>query len=184
MATSIGNTLIGAATVSLAAWVTAAGAGTFVDIGHHEAAVEITWKTERAKFSAERLPGVARSYPHTHGADIKIKFKEMTIADATNALNMMNALGLATTAKSGAAPNLTMFDDGPIERYQQMKITGPGVGTTGVRTYTFWRCAADGPPTIAITKTDYQSMEVTFEALCDESVAAGVNGQFFKVVDA
>lgn len=169
--------LVGAATVSVADWVTAGGAGSsFVDLGHTKAPSTLTGTIEVFDVKSERVFGIIKSKP----IDGKITLKVPTIE--VSAENLRIAFGQPAANKSGTGDNLTLRVGDFPEQYHQVTLVTSGPGTTGVRTFTFWRARITGMGELPFGKGAEQVLELTLEILYDDSVATA--DKFFKMVDA
>ncbi len=176
MAVSAAKILIGAATVSIGDWVTAAGAGSLVDVGHTKAPATITPNFEHVEITSERAVGALKLIPIDGSYSLKVSILEGVLANFQ--LAAKNADGNVT----GTPPDLIFEVGEAAERYHQITLTGiPGVGTTSVRTITIWRAAVESVAEVSFGKGVEQMLEVTFRILHDDSVSA--LGKFMKIVD-
>lgn len=178
MTVATANVLVGAATVSIGDWVTNAGGGSLTDVGHTKSAVTLAPTFEHVEITSERATGTLKMIPINGGYALKVPMLESTI------LHWEIATKQATGSATGTPPDETLQVGAMQEKYHQIQITGiPGVGTTGARTITLWRCVVESVSEIAFAKGAEQMLEVTFRVLFDDSIA-GAQGEFFDLIDA
>jgi len=173
----IQNIIIGAPSqVAISDYVATRGAGTFYNIGYTIGGVMISYKRERFKLSPDQFLGNVISEPIKAEATIKFKMLEGMIE------NLRLALALPAGAKTGADPNFTLKVN-MSERaiYHQVKVTGRGLGTTKVRTFTSWRCVFQDFEDLPLTKEGAQIIGVTID--CLEETAAG-DTDFGRFIEA
>jgi len=171
------NIVIGApASISISDYVAARGAGTFTVFGFSLGGVMISDKRDRYKVSPDQLTGNAISVPIKAEAKIKFKILEGTLQ------NLMYALGLPASAKTGTTPNFTLKRSmSAAAIYHQIKVVGVGNGTTGVRTFTAWKCVMDEIEDLGIKKEEAKVLGVTIDIL--EEAETPANGAY-QWVDA
>jgi len=171
------NIVIGApASVSVSDYVASRAAGTFALIGWTLGGVMVSDKRDRYKVSPDQLLGNVISKPIKAEAKIKFKMLEGTLE------NLRYALGLPASAKTGTTPNFTLKRNmSEAERYHQIKVVGVGNGTTGVRTFTAWRCVFDETEDLGIKKEEAKVIGVTIDVL--EEFETPANGAY-QYVDA
>lgn len=171
------NIVIGApASISVSDYVAARAAGTFVLLGFSLGGVMIGDKRTRYKVSPDQLTGDVISVPIKAEATIKFKMLEGTLE------NLRYALGLPAAAKTGTTPNFTLKRNmSAAAQYHQIKVVGVGNGTTGVRTFTAWRCVFDQIEDLGIKKEEAKVFGVTIDIL--EEADTPANGAY-QYVDA
>ena len=171
------NIIVGApASISVSDYVASRAAGTFTLLGFTLGGVMISDKRERYKVSPDQLLGNVISVPVKAEGKIKFKMLEGVLE------NLRYALGLPTSAKTGTTPNFTLKRDFSAARiYHQIKVVGVGNGTTGVRTFTAWRCVFEEFEDLGIKKDEAKVIGVTIDIL--EEAETPANGTY-QYVDA
>jgi hypothetical protein len=175
MATSNNSVLVGAATVTIGGWVSAAATTSMTDFGHTKAPVTIGAEFENFEAMSERSFGPVKIKPIGQKFTVQVPAMEVTAA------NMAVAYRQATGNLSGSAPNQTLLVDDATERYHQIIVTGPSPGTNGVGTYTFHKCHITSIAPNPIAKGDTQVLDMTFTVLKDDSVTAA--NKYFKYIE-
>lgn len=181
MANDIKRIEIGAGTISVSDYVTAGGAGSYVDIGYTEGPATIEVPRTMYEVKPDQVLGGIRAVPTEYGIDLKFAMIEAAGANA------VWALGQAAGNLTGTPPNTTMLIGDPIELYKQMKLVTKGgrltaVGVDATQTWTFWRCFVKALDAIGVTKAKEKVLGVTMGVLYDESVATA--DKYGKVVNA
>jgi len=176
MALDATNIIVGAGTFNIGAYVAAGGAGTLADVGHTSAANELAAEFENTDFESERAQGIVKTVPSKTGYTLKIPIMQ--------AESEMLRIALAQPAanQTGTGENLTLRVGARVEQYHQATIVTTGVGTTGVRTLTFWKLQAIAVDAIQYGKNALQQFIVTFRVMFDDSVTTA--DKFWKSVDA
>ena len=181
MAADIKRIEIGAATISVSAYVTAGGSGSFTDVGYTEGPATIEPGGSDYRIEPEQVLGAIRSVPTKVEHKLKFAMKEAAAA------NLQWAIRQLAANLTGTAPNYTLLVGDPVETYQQLKLVTKGgrataTGTDGTQTWTFWRCASMAVEAIGVTKEKEKIIGVTFDILYDESVATA--DKYYKQVTA
>lgn len=176
MTTSTANIMVGAATVSESAYVTAGGAGSFTDLGHTKTPVTLAISFEDYEVKSERAFGTLKKVPQTAKVALKIPMTE-AVLENYRIVTRQPAANL-----TGTPPDMTLLVGDQLEQYHQMKLDIPGVGTTGARTMTLWKCIIESLAELPFAKGLEQLLEMTMDVLYDDSVAT--DDKFFKIVDA
>lgn len=176
MAVTTASIMVGAATVSESDWVPAAGAGSFTDLGHTKTPVTIAISYEDYEVRSERAFGTLKKVPQTAKVALKIPLTESILE------NWRIATRQVAGSLTGTPPDMTLLVGDQNEQYHQMKVEVPGVGTTGARVLTLWRCIVESLAELPFAKGLEQLLEMTMDVLYDDSVATV--DKFFKVVDA
>jgi hypothetical protein len=176
MATNTANICIGAATVSIGAYVAAGGASTLVDVGHTKEAVTLTPSFDDYPITSERAFGPLKKIPIGGTFKLSVSMIESTIE------NYRVAFRQAAGSTSGTAPNLTLRVGDFAQQYHQLSIVSSGVGSTSVRTITAWRAIVESVEAVPYGKTGEQMLKVTFDLMYDDSVSTA--DKFLKIVDA
>lgn len=178
MATNTGNIAIGKAQVSISAYVTAGGAGTFVDVGHTKGPTTLSVNGNDYAVKTEQSFGTIRKIPIDAEVKLKVLMDEATLD------NMRIAFRQASGQLSGSAPNKTLLVGDITEQYHQIQIVTKGTGSAvpATRTITIWRAIVASMAEISYGKSQEQTFEVTFDVLYDDSVATG--DKFLKDVDS
>ena len=162
--------------VSMSAWVTAGGAGSFTDVGYLDGPIELGLNWEDAEFEPEQEDGPILSEPTSTRGSLKFVMSEQSVP------NFLTAFRQPTANQTGTGDNLTILvGAGTSGQYHQMKIVGKGPGTTAVRTWTVWKCATESIGGISVSKKEFGKVEVTMKVLLDPSVTTA--DKFFKQID-
>ena len=171
------NIVIGApASISVAPYAASRTPGTYVAFGFSLGGVLISDKRDRYKVSPDQLLGNVISVPVKAEAKIKFKMLEATLE------NLRYALGLTAGQKTGTTPNFTLKRNmSEVAQYHQIKVVGVGNGTTGVRTYTAWRCVFEENEDLGIKKEEAKVIGVTIDVM--EEYETPANGAY-QYVDA
>jgi len=165
MATDATKIEVGSGVFSIGDWVTAGGAGSLADVGHIKSPFEIGVAMENFDVETERAIGIVKTTPTKDDYTLKVHFHE---ADPEW---LGFALGQPDANLTGTAPDETLLVGDRSERYHQATIVGTGIGTTAVRTWTFWRLQVISLEPVLIGKAVEQSYNVTFRILRDDSVS-------------
>jgi hypothetical protein len=176
MATNTANICIGAATVSIGAYVAAGGAATLIDVGHTKEAVTLTPAFEDYAIMSERAFGPLKKIPIGGTFKLAVSLIESTIE------NYRVAFRQAGGSTSGTAPNLTLRVGDFAQQYHQIQIVSAGVGSTAVRTITAWRAIVESVEAVQYGKTGEQRLDLLFDLMYDDSVSTA--DKFLKIVDA
>ncbi len=175
----IKNAPVGAAVVSLGAYVAAGGAGTLTDVGYIKEGVELHDQTEDYELETENTQGPLRSVPIKKDVTVKVVMAENDLDKLAKLVRQ------AAAALTGAAPNKVLSVSGDQEMYFQLQIVTKGVaGATGVygtRTITCWRAVPKTRDAIKFTRKGEQVVGVTFKLMEDPSAAS--SGSFYKIAD-
>jgi len=177
------NVLIGAATVSIADWVTNPGGAspTYADIGHTSAPVTLTSERENVDVEAETAFGVVQTRVIRQAYTLVVPYLESTVE------NMRAVLSQAAAQKTGTTPNFTLAVIDPSttvgDLYKIVKVVVPGLGTNGLATYTFWKCMPSAIEAIPFAKAEPQKYTVTFKVVRDDSNSTA-NGYYFRRTDS
>ncbi len=177
MAFDITKILVGANSLfKLAPWVTAKGAGTFVDVGATLGGVILTPKTDYHPVFIDQRLGPVSQIPIKREYQIKTKMLQSDME------NLRLSLGQPAANKTGTPPNETLkIDFSAIEQYYQAQWVEPGIGTTKTRTVTSWRCVPTDAAPIPAKKDEEQAFELTL-TVCEETTGTGVDS--ILVVDS
>lgn len=178
MATNTGNICIGAAQVSIGAYVTAGGAGTLTDVGHTKGPTTLEATYNDYEIVTEQSFGAIRRIPISAAIKVKVMMDEATLD------NLRVATRQVSGNLSGSAPNKTLLVGNISEQYHQVQIIGKGPGSTtpATRTITAWRAIVETVTAISFGKQPEETFEVTFSLMFDDSVST--SDKFFKVVDS
>jgi hypothetical protein len=162
--------------IEVAPWVTAKGAGTFADAGASNGGLTFEEKVEHHMVEIDQRLGPVSAHPKKREGEIKVKYSQAEID------NLRIALGKPSGSVTGTPPDFTFKSDfSATEQYYQIKVTGKGLGTTKVRTWTFWRCFAKAMAPIPQKKDSEQFFEVTFGVL-EETTGSGTDS--WQVVES
>ena len=179
MATNSAHVMVGAATVSIGAYVTNAGPGTLTDVGHLIAPAELGSEFENFDVESERSFGIIKTVPIKAGFTLKIPIME------SRPELLRTVLRLVSGQLTGTAPNQTLAVVDPVEQYHQIQLVSAGIGTTATRTQTYWKCQALTVEPIQYGKATVQAYNATFRILRDDSITTPTtNGLYFKQVDS
>lgn len=180
MAGTTANVLVGGATkVELAAWITGkVVSSTYSDIGYTMGGVMVDPKVELYNVEVDQALGILAAIPKKRDFSVKFRFAEGTLD------NMRLALSLPTTAlvTSGTGGTLSITASAG-EQYYQMRLTGKGLGTTGVRTAVLWKTVPKDQGTWQMKKDDTQGVECTFQ-VCEDTTGSNTTATFGTINDA
>lgn len=126
--------LVGALSkVELGPWVTAKGAATFADLGFTLGQATIEEKVEYHEVDVAQRLGIIKRVPKKRTCVVKGELAQGELD------NLRSILNKPTGALTGTPPNSTLKSDlSAGAQHWQARLTSPGGGTTGVRTWTFW----------------------------------------------
>lgn len=176
MATDATKIMVGAGTFSIGAYVTAGGAGSLTDVGHVATPFELGVAMENFDVETERAVGIVKTTPQKDDYTLKVAFHE------SDPEWLRTALGQPSANLTGTAPDETLLVGDRAEQYHQATLVVSGIGTTGVRTLTFWKLQTISMEPVSFGKAIEQMYVVTFRALRDDSLATA--DKYFKQVDA
>lgn len=176
MATNTNNICVGAATVSIGAYVSAGGAVTLTDVGHTKEPPTLQPAFENYGVTSERAFGTLRKIPVSGKWQLTVPMLEATIE------NYRISCKQGSGSTTGTSPNLTLRVGQFAEQYHQITLAVPGVGSTAARTITLWRCDVESLDAISFGKTIEQVLKPTFDVNYDDTVTTA--DKFFKIVDA
>lgn len=178
MAVDITKVKCRAGVVSVGDYVTAKGAGTLVDVGLTKGGVTIGYKPTYHAIEGDQHLGELAGIPTKREIDVKFAMSQ------TEAEKFRLAMEQPAGNVTGTLPNQTFLADAnSTEQYHQvsLSIAGGGVGTTGLRLITFWRCVFTACDPIGYKKDNEQMYAVTMRVY-QELTGTG-NDTFFKQVD-
>jgi len=175
MATDTTQIHIGAATVSVGAWVTAGGAGSLTDVGHMKGPATLTPSFEDYEIKSERAFGTLKREPQDAKLSLALDLQE------TTGEHMRIAFRQPAANLTGTSPDKTLRIGDMAEQYHQITLVATGPGTTNVRTLTLWRGFVESTGAIPYAKGEEQHYPVTFDILYDDSVTS--LDKFGKQVD-
>lgn len=176
MATDSTNVYVGAATVSLGAYVSNAGAGSLTDVGHTKAPVELAPEFENYDVSSERVFGILKSVPIGASYTLKVPMMECTLE------HLRVATRQASTQLNNTTSTLAVSD--PQEQYHQITCAITDA-TAGTQTLTLWKCQVASMEPVPFAKGDSQVYNVTFRVLYDDSITTPTtNGYYWKRVNS
>ncbi|HEY3175678.1 MAG TPA: hypothetical protein VGK94_07950 [Candidatus Polarisedimenticolia bacterium] len=181
MATALRKIAIGRADVSLSAYVTAGGAGTFTDVGHTKGPCTIEESGSDYEVKSEQELGSLMSVPIEKKVMLKFAMIEADVA------NLQKALRQPSGNLTGTPPNSILAVGDPQEEYRQIQLVTKGIkgtatGAAATRTVTIWRGAFVSIEPIGFSKESEQVYGVTVNCLYDESVATA--DKYYKIVDS
>lgn len=157
--------LAGGATVSLAPYVSNAGAFTGTSFGHTLTPTEFGVGFEDFDVETEQSIGRVKSVPVTANYTLKVQLAQN---DAQAMLIAVREPGSYLTETGTSTANLAFVD--PQEIYYQLKVVGKGYGTTTVDTYRFWRCQVSTVEPVVFGKKAVQALGITFKITRDDTV--------------
>jgi hypothetical protein len=175
MATDATKVKVGAATVKVGEYVSAAGAATLVDVGHIDEAPTLGSNFESFDVESERTDGVIKTTPTKSGYEVEVSQIETTIA------RMAQAFRQAAAQVTGGAPNQTLKVITAVNRFFQITVEVPGDGTNSLQTLTFWKCQPISVEPITFGKAATQKYKVKFRVLYDDSISPG---EYWRRVDS
>ena len=176
MALDATKIMVGAGVFSYGAYVTAGGAGSLADAGHIATPFELGIAMENFDVETERATGIVKTVPIKSDHTLKVAFHQ------AEAELLRVALGLPASSKTGTTPNFTLRVGDRVEQYHQATLVVPGVGTTAVRTMTFWKLQISALEPVQFGKAAVQTYIATFRSLRDDSVTTA--DKHWKQVDA
>ena len=175
MAQDTTKIVVGRALVYISDYVTAGGAGTFVEVGHTNAPSTLTAAFDNFDVETEQALGIVKTVPIRSNFSLRVPMLEVTVSRIGKALRQPVANVTGTT------PNFSLAVGDAVEIYHQLKLESYGHGTTAVRTVTLWKCQAATIADIPFAKAGTQLLDVTFRVIKDDSVAT--LDKYFKIVD-
>ena len=168
----------GAPVFSIGDWVTNAGAGTLVDVGHTEALEEAP-ELEDLPFESEQAQGIPKLEPTKTGFVLTVPLLQ------TEAENLRKILLQATGQLTGTGDNRTLAITERVAAYFQATIATKGFGTTGSHVRTYWRLYPISIDPIPFSKGAWRKFAAKFRVCQDESITTvTTNGKFYKQVDS
>jgi len=160
MAVALGSVKVKAAVVKVGPYVTAKGVITPLDVGLTKGGVTIGPKATYHPIEGDQYLGELSGIPTKRELEVKFTMTETDYSKLMLAFMMTDDVA----HKAGTTPNwiINVDADSP-EQYRclVLSIVGGGLGTTGLRTLTFWRtvCVACDP--IPYKKDQEQMYAVT-----------------------
>jgi len=178
MSVTLASVKVRAGVVSFGDYVTAKGAGTLVDVGLTKGGVTIGPKTAYHHIEGDQYLGELSSIPTKRELEMKFTMTQ------TEAEKLRFAIEQPAGNVTGTPPNLTAnIDADAREQYHQLQlsITGGGVGSTGLRVMTFWRCVVTAVDPIGYKKDLEQMYAVTVKVL--QEISGTGTDSFYRQVD-
>jgi len=176
MAVSDSSVLVGVGVLTIGTYTASGGAGgTMTDVGHIRS-LAVGNSRENFDVETDRAFGIIKRVP------IKMSQQISAMLDESRLENFRIAFAQPAANLSGTAPNLTLLIGTPAEQYHQATIVGVGVGSTAVRTWTFWKCAAMLNGEVPFQKAAVQNIPLSLEVLYDSTLSTA--DKFGKIVDA
>lgn len=166
--------LAGGASVSIAPYVTNAGAFTGTSFGHTLSPTEFGFSFEDFDVETEQSIGRVKSIPVTANYTLKV---ELAQNDA-QAMLIATRAPAAYLSETGTASGSLAFVD-PQEIYYQLKVIGKGYGTTTVDTYRFWRCQVSTVEPLVFGKKAVQGLGITFKITRDDTVTTFTTSGYY-----
>ncbi len=185
--------------VQVAPWVTAGGAGTFIDMGFVDD-VEFIAETGIKKITASNCYIPVDAYVESRNFGAKFTLKEARLRHFAQA--MMDSpltAGNGDVTVTGAATYTAVLalEEQQAIRYWQFKITladqtmlpaytEDATTTYLKRTITFWRCLLECKASAKLVKDGEWAIPVVVHPVVDTSVtySKGVTGRVGKIVDS
>ncbi len=176
MSQDVTKIAVGAITsLEIAPYVASKGAGTFADVGFTLDGYTFEEKREDHETIVDQRLGVVKRKPKSRGYEFKTSLAQAELE------NYRLALGIPTADLTGTPPNLTLKSNlSRVDQPYQMRVKGPGLGTTGVRTKTMWSVDLHVGP-IPTVKDGEQKLPLTGMGR-EETTGAGTDS--WLVVDA
>jgi hypothetical protein len=166
--------LAGGATLSIAPYAAAAGTFTGTSFGHTLTPTEFGVSFEDFDVETEQSIGRVKSVPVLANYTIKCSLAQ----NDTQAMLIALREPAAYLVETGTATaNLAIVD--PQEIYYQLKLVGPGYGTTKIDTYRFWRCQVGTVDPVSYAKKGVQALGLTFKITRDDSVTTFTTSGFY-----
>ncbi len=180
MAGTTANVLVGGASkVELAAYLSSKVVSlTYSDIGYTMGGVIIDPKVELYNVEVDQALGILAAIPKKRDFGVKMRFAEATLDNVRLALSMPTSS--LVTSGTGGTLSITASAG---EQYYQMRITGKGLGTTGVRTVVLWRAVPKDIGTIIFKKDVAEAPEVTFQ-ICEDTTGSNTTATYGTLNDA
>jgi len=177
VAIALDNVKVRAGVVSFGDYVTAKGAATLVDVGLTEGGVTIAPKRAYYDIDGDQHLGVLHKVVTKSEIELKFIMKE------SDAQKLIVSMTQPDANKTGTTPNFSaLIDANAPTRLHQMKlsIAGGGVGTTGLREMTFWRCVIAACEAIGYKKDLAQLYHLTI-AVLQEITGTGADSLYRQV---
>jgi hypothetical protein len=180
MAGTTANVLVGGASkVEIAAYLASKVVSlTYSDIGYTVGGVVIDPKVELYNVEVDQTLGILAAIPKKRDFAVKFRFAESTLDNLRLALSMPTSA--LVTSGTGGTLSITASAG---EQYYQMRITGKGLGATGVRTVLLWRSVPKDIGTVIFKKDDMQPPEVTFQ-VCEDTSGTNTTATYGTINDA
>jgi hypothetical protein len=166
--------LAGGATLSIAPYATNAGAFTGTSFGHTLTPTEFGLAFEDFDVETEQSIGRVKTIPVMADYTIKVQLAQ----NDTQAMLIAIREPAAYLVETGTATaNVAIVD--PQEIYYQLKLVGPGWGTTKIDTWRFWRCQVSTVDPVVFGKKAVQALGVTFKITRDDSVTTFTSNGYY-----
>lgn len=179
MAQTVGNVLIGAATIYVDPYVAAGSAvGSPTEVGFTRGATTITPAYTDYEVKAEQAAGTIKRVNTDTSFAIKVPMIESTLEHWRDAFRQP----AANLTGDGSSADKVLLVGAASEVYKQVKLAGEGLGSAATREVWGWKCIAGEVAELGVTKEAEQLVEVTYQALHDASVSTA--DKILKIVDA
>ena len=174
------------AQVELSPWVTAGGAGSFLDLGAVRG-LSLDIKQTMKQVEADNSLYPLDVYPTKAEAILSFEVQQADLKKMANALGELTAKVIIVGATSASLP-LGQPTGG---NYWQVRISAPNVGgmkpgsdTYHNRTHTLWRCVQEPALTMKLVRGDETVYKFSLHVVLDTTVTPSTTtDQIGKVVD-
>lgn len=172
MADTVSNIIVGAATISVGAYVASGGAGSLTDVGAIVGGATIDPKRAYKEIKSDHHLGTLALVKTGDDYELKFAMEESTLGNLLLALDQPSANLSGGTLRID--PNASAVE-------KQVQVVTRGTGATNVRTVTAWKCVFTDVGAIPFKKDGEQMYQVTVRFLQDLTVATA--DKVAKVVD-
>lgn len=176
MADTIGNILVGAATIQVGTYAASGAAGgSMTDIGAIIGGATFDRKAAYHDIISDHHLGILDKIKTSDAFDLKFTMEESQLS------NMAIAFDQIAANVSGTGPITFRHNPNDARQLKQIILTTTGPAATPARVFTFWKCVFIECGPIPFKKDGEQLMAVTVAVMQDLTVATG--DKDWKVID-